>query len=109
MGSLFPIIFGSAAVGALVSSVITLIGQSIERKARQKELLLSKAIELAELQNAMLKAAAEMSGRTVSMLPYIVQTRWFHKELANLLSEGKLSPEMERKFGDYFNGPSAND
>lgn len=46
---LTPLILGSAAVGALVSSIITLIGQAVERRARRRELLLSKSIELAEL------------------------------------------------------------
>jgi len=39
-------VIGSAAVGALVSAGITFLGQLLERRARRKELLLSKAIEL---------------------------------------------------------------
>ncbi len=107
MRSLVPLILGSAAVGALVSSIVTLVGQSIERKARQKELLLSKAIELAELQIDMQKAAVEMNGGRVEVYPHIVQARWFHKELVKLLSDGKLSQGMERKYGDYFDSPGS--
>ncbi len=36
----------SAAVGSLVSSIATLLGQRSERSARKRELLMSKAIEL---------------------------------------------------------------
>ncbi len=107
--NLISLLLGSAAIGALVSSLITLAGQYFERRARQKELLLAKSIELAELHNGMLKAAAEHSGKTVSMYPYIVQTRWFHSQLQLLLSKGKLSGELERQYGPYFNSPTSED
>jgi hypothetical protein len=46
MPGITELILGSAAVGALVSSVITIVGQAIERKARRRELLLSKLSNL---------------------------------------------------------------
>ena len=105
--SLISLIIGSAAVGALVSSVITLIGQHLERRARQRELLLSKAIELSELHTDLLKAVAERGNRSVNMYPHIVQTRWFLNQLQSLLFKGKLSSNMEDKYGTYFNSPNA--
>ena len=43
----FTTIITSAAVGAVAGSAITFLGQWFERRSRQKELFLAKAIELA--------------------------------------------------------------
>ncbi len=105
MPAIVPLVLGSAAIGALVSSIITLVGQAVERKARQRELLLAKSIELAELHTNLIKAAVEMSGRNANMYPHIVHTRWFYKELEGLLRTGKLTPGMEENYQSYFSSP----
>jgi hypothetical protein len=98
MTPFIPIILGSAAVGALVSSLITFFGQMIERTARQKELLLSKSIELAELQVKLLQDASSATGQTVGIQPYIFYARWYQRELESLLSTSKLSSELEAQY-----------
>jgi len=111
MTELTPLILGSAAVGALTSSVITLIGQSIERQSRKRDLLLSKSIDLAVLQVNLYKDAATMNKQKVDLMPYIFYARWYHKELANLHSTSKLSPDLEAQYkvemGDASFNPSA--
>lgn len=54
---------GSAAVGALVSSIINAVAQWRERQARQRELLLSKAIDMAQKTTELLyKVSSNMGG-----------------------------------------------
>jgi hypothetical protein len=101
-----PIILGSAAVGALVSSLITFLGQMIERKARRKELLLSKSIELAELHVKLLQDAMSATGGVVDIQPYIFYTRSHNRELESLLSTRKLTPELEAQYMKDMGNPS---
>jgi hypothetical protein len=42
-------LLGSAAIGALCSSFVTLIGRRLERGARQRELLLAASVGLAKV------------------------------------------------------------
>jgi hypothetical protein len=98
MSELIPLILGSAAVGALTSSIITLIGQSIERQSRKRELLISKSIDLAVLQVNLYKDAAVSNGQKVDLMPYIFYARWYHKELENLHSKSKLSSALETQY-----------
>jgi hypothetical protein len=111
MTELTPLILGSAAVGALTSSVITLIGQSIERQSRKRELLLSKSIDLAVLQVNLYKDAAAINEQKVDLMPFIFYARWYHKELGNLHSTSKLSSALEAQYkvemGDVCFNPSA--
>jgi hypothetical protein len=94
MSSYASLILGSAAIGALVSSIFTLLSSTFERRSRRRELLLAKAIDLAELQVKLLQdAAAATAGRsTVRIYPYIVYVRWYHNQLTQLHFNGKVSP-----------------
>lgn len=56
-------ILTSAVVAAAVASVFNLIGQIAERRARRKELILTKALELAKERREFILAVAEKSGR----------------------------------------------
>jgi hypothetical protein len=96
------VILGSAAVGALTSSVITFVGQILERRARQKELLISKAIDLAQLQVKFLQDASQAMQTGVQIYPYIVYARWYHKELSLLHETNSLSQEIEIKYADFL-------
>ena len=60
--SLIVTIVTSAAVGALISGLMTLLGQWRERSARRKELLVSKAIELAFARRKFVTEAADRAG-----------------------------------------------
>ena len=71
MSEITPFILGSAAIGALVSSIITLIGQAIERQARKRELLLSKSIDLAVLQLNLYKETALVNNQSVDLPPIL--------------------------------------
>ena len=111
MSEITPLILGSAAVGALTSSVVTLIGQAIERQARKRELLLSKSIDLAVLQMNLYKEAAVINNQKVDLMPYLFYARWYHRELGKLHSTSKLSPALEAQYqdemGDVLFNPTA--
>lgn len=108
MTEITPLILGSAAVGALTSSIISLIGQAVERRARKRELILSKSIELAELHVSLLKDAASATGGVVDIQPYIFYTRWHHRELEQLLDKSKLSSALEAQYRDEMGDVSFN-
>jgi hypothetical protein len=107
-----PLILGSAAIGALVSSIITLIGQAIERQARKRELLLSKSIDLAVLQLNLYKETALVNNQSVDLQPVLFYARWNHRELGKLHSTSKLSPAFEAQYqkemGDVTFNPVAS-
>lgn len=83
----------SAAIGALVSSVIAEIGKWRERKAKREELLLSKAIEMAHARFEHL-LAEEFSGK---VMPEIEMTAMYHRWLSHLLDKGKLPADYKSK------------
>ena len=82
----------SAAVGALVSSVTTFVGQWRERRARRSELLLKHSIEIAH-------SALQQAGGVVPEIPAVevVLTRRYFAALATLFDTGKLPDELERE------------
>jgi hypothetical protein len=96
--NLTALILSSAAIGALVSSVITIIGQYFDRSAKKKELLFNKAVELAQSHVELLKTLAKTGTRAVKISPYIVYTRVHHRQLKSLYDDGKLSPGLERQY-----------
>jgi hypothetical protein len=102
MSSYASLILGSAAIGALVSSLFTLLSSTFERRSRRRELLLSKAIDLAELQVKLLQDAATAGGSTARIYPYIVYVRWYHKQLTQLHFNGKVSHSLEEKYREFI-------
>jgi hypothetical protein len=63
---IISLLLGSAAVGALMSSVITLLGQVMERRSRIKELIFSKAVEMAQHRAESILAAAKHTNQNTS-------------------------------------------
>ena len=96
------LILGSAATGALVSSAFNAVSGFFERRGRRNDLLLSKAVELAELHISRAADIQKTSGKGVVLAPYIVQVRWFHKELKHLYLEERLTPAMEKSWSQYI-------
>ncbi len=104
--ALMGLVLGSAAVGALVSSVMALIGQKLERSARQKELLLKSSVGMTH--KFMEFGINDFDlGPNPQVLPSIVYTRWFHRQLTLLLNEGTLDRELETRFSDFINKPDS--
>jgi hypothetical protein len=86
----------SAAVGAIIAAGINFLGQLLERRARRKELLIAKAIEIAidrtrmALQMAKdFKMSAEIPDSAVNAVDY-------YRMLEHLWDTGKLHPDIEK-------------
>jgi hypothetical protein len=98
---IITLILGSAAVGALVSSLMTAWTSRLERKARQQELLLTKSLEMAQVTTKRMQELGEALGGGL-IAPEIVTARWYHRQLSSLFATGKIGDEMEKEFHDYI-------
>jgi len=95
----FFAIVGSAAVGALVSSIVSGIAQWRERKSRREELLLAKAMELAHHRyEATEKLAAATPGKIFFVRDHVVMTEQYYQWLKHLMEHDRLpdDPKIER-------------
>jgi hypothetical protein len=87
---------GSAAIGALVSSTITVIAQWRERVARQRELLFASAIDLSKVWVGRLAAISKSN----ALLSEAMAVESIHEILKEIFQSGMMS-EKNRK---YLNG-----
>jgi hypothetical protein len=94
MNTYMPILISSAAVGALVSSIITLVGQQIERNARRRELLLSEAVKMAMGHREYLLKFAESQHTSVFMPEQARLAQTYFLALSSLITEGNLPRGM---------------
>ena len=90
-------LIGSAAIGALVSSLITVAGQYFERKARRQELLLKEALGLAQWR-VDLAVAQTGPGQRAILTDKVVLTETYYGYLQHLMEHGRLpnDPRIER-------------
>jgi hypothetical protein len=89
-------LLGSAAIGALVSSVITAFAQYLDRRARRQELLLKEALELAQWRIDVM--VANLKGQRGELKDKIVLAETYYGYLQHLMEHGKLpdDPRIER-------------
>ena len=93
------LVLGCAAIGALVSSAINAFSQWLERKARREEMLLEKAMSLADWRFEIAKHNAVAAKRYVEMSDKIVATEAYYKLLEHLMKHGEL-PSAFKEDGD---------
>jgi hypothetical protein len=97
MYTLWLTILTSAAVGALVSSMVTLAGQYLERRSRRAELLLTKALEMAIRKSDLTLEALNTSGEGSVQLPdEVISAETYFRWLKSLLVSGKLPIDAEK-------------
>jgi hypothetical protein len=87
----------SAAVGALASALVNLLGQAFERRARRRELLLAKAIELAFARRDTLLKVVERTGQGFSLRDDVAIAADYFAELRHLLDTGRLSSSFRER------------
>ncbi len=90
----------SAGVGVLVSGILTLIGQRLERRARRDELLLQEALKLAKLQREFVFEVAKVTNRNVIVADDAINAEIYFRWLKALLDTGRLpadAGEVSRK------------
>lgn len=99
----WALVFTSAAIGAITSAMVTmvgqLLGQALDRRARRRELLFSKAIDLARWKNERTLEVAQRKGSG----PYQIDdevflARVFLEDLETLFATGKLPAVSERYY-----------
>jgi hypothetical protein len=100
---IITLLLSSAAIGALVSAGLTAFTQWRERVARQRELLLSKSIDMAQKTTDLLFKIGQETGGGL-LYPEIVTTRWYHRQLTLLFKSGKIGADLEKEFSDYISG-----
>ena len=103
------IVLASAVVSAVVSSLLTLWGQYLERKSRKEEhrlererkreeLLLSKAIELALTRTDLIKDLALASKQKATFKDSLLLANSYYKDLQLLLDTGDIREETKKKW-----------
>jgi hypothetical protein len=90
------IVLTSSAVGVLVSSVVALIGQALERRARRDELILTKALEIAAHRTDIAIELAKNSGAGVSLMDEVITAETYVRWMKALLDTGKLPPDADK-------------
>jgi hypothetical protein len=92
-------IIGSAAIGALISSLITELGRWRERKSRREELALAKATELSQGTYA---SSIELmkAGHSVKVYPQTMMVRDAYRMFKHLLDHGVLDPQTHGELAE---------
>jgi hypothetical protein len=99
--SIWILIVSSAAIGAVVSSVITELGRWRERRSRREELALTKAFEMA-------KSISDMSveliklGKGVQMMPMNDTVATAYVTLKHILAHDKLDPTAQKEVDEEY-------
>jgi hypothetical protein len=98
-GAVVLAVIGSAAIGALVSSIISEIGRWRERKSRREELALTKAFEMSHTHFV---STIELikAGRGVTMFPLTKMISEGFVMFKHLLDHGKLDPRSQKELED---------
>lgn len=89
MSDYIPILLSSAAIGALVSSGITLFAQRAERQARRREMLLAESVKLAIEHRQMLVEVGKSSLRATVIPETAKLVQLYFIGLASLIKDGK--------------------
>ena len=93
----FTTIVTSAAIGGVVGSAITFIGQVLERKSRRKELLLAKSVELAIDRARFVYQAAKDEDAEADIGDPAINCATYFGWLKYLLEKGELPPDAITK------------
>ena len=93
--STWLVVLTSSAVGVLVGSIVTLIGQHLERRARRDELLLAKALEMAVHRTNTAVQVAGQTGGSVSLVDDVINAEKYYRWFKTLLDTGKLPPDAD--------------
>jgi hypothetical protein len=95
MNNWLALVLTSAAVGALASSVVTFVGQLLERRARREELLLVKALEVAKARNEVMVRQAERLASGMIVPDMVFSAEVYFRWLECLMKTGKFPPDAD--------------
>lgn len=97
----FPLwvaIVTSAAVGALVSAVVNALSAWLERSARRKELLLTKAIDLSVQRTDLVLKLSDKMGKRAEIHDTVTLAEVYFQWLRHLLDKGRLPEGAPNRF-----------
>lgn len=87
----------SAAVGALASALVNVVGQWRERAARRRELLFRTALELAHKRQDLLVEEARRTNERLLMPDAVFNVAEYFRHLEHLFDKGELPRELREK------------
>ncbi len=91
----------SAAVGAVasaaVSGTVALLTGVLERRARRRELIFARALDLAKVRAETLMKIADSTGARLRLRDDITLAADYFKELEHLISTGELTEDFKQK------------
>lgn len=87
------LIVTSAAAGAFVSSLVASVGAHLERRSRQRELLLKEAVTLAHQRNETMIRMSEATRTDVNIPDALILAERYHEWLTTLFNTGRLPKE----------------
>jgi hypothetical protein len=94
-------VLGSAAIGALVSSAITVIAQWRERVGRQRELLFVSAIDLSKAWVGRIAATS----KSRAIVPEVIAVERTYKILKEIFYSGTISEKNRKMLRGIIQGP----
>lgn len=100
-----PTVLASVVIAALVAGVVALVNAGFERSARRRELIFTKAVELANAKiELMTKAADAAPGRTAYLADHVVYAEQSYWLLTELHDKGRLPPDWRDEIRQKFLG-----
>jgi hypothetical protein len=89
----WAIVLTSAGTAALASSIISLVGQALERRSRRRELTLTKALEMADQRVKDTTELAMKTGAALTILDTVIIAETYYRWLTHLMDHGELPPD----------------
>lgn len=89
----------SAAIGAVAAAIVNLVGQTLERRSRRRELLMAKAVDLAVERVRFVWEVAKASSQTATLPDPGITCATYYKWLQCLLDTGELPKDAVHKEG----------
>ena len=92
----FTTVLTSAAVSVLVSGLMALLGQYLERRSRREELILQKAIDMAVQRREFVMEAIKVTQKNATFTDDIFSVETYVRWLGSLLNHGNLPPDADQ-------------
>jgi hypothetical protein len=92
----------AAVVSAVITSMFALMGQFLERRARRKELIFAKSMELAKANREFIAVVAEKTGQMATLHDYAVYAEMYYWLIAELHDNGRLPVNWRKEIAQKF-------
>ena len=100
--SLTITILTSAVISAVIASLLNLFGQRIERRARRRELIFTKSVELAKENREFIVKAAKETRQEATVHDYVVYAEMYYWLLTELHDRGSLPKNWRQEIKTKF-------